>query len=76
MAIFVDGAYWHGHPEHWHPEAASEYWLAKIARNQERDRAADQALADRGWRVVRFWDFEVKADPGACARSVASLMES
>lgn len=75
VAVFVDGAYWHGHPEHWHPETASEYWLAKMARNQERDRAADQALVDKGWRVVRFWDFEVNADPAVCAREIASFMD-
>jgi len=75
VAVFVDGAYWHGHPEHWHPETASDYWLAKIARNQERDRAANEALAAKGWQVVRFWDFEVQANPDACAQAVASLID-
>jgi DNA mismatch endonuclease (patch repair protein) len=74
VAVFVDGAYWHGHPDHWHPERASEYWQVKISRNMERDRAADTALATLGWRVIRFWDFEVSADPIGCARDVASLV--
>ncbi|MFT3969081.1 MAG: very short patch repair endonuclease [Micropruina sp.] len=74
IAVFVDGAYWHGHPEHWHPETASEYWRTKMARNQERDRAADLALAQRGWQVVRFWDFEVLADPEGCAAQIVAVL--
>lgn len=71
VAVFVDGAYWHGHPEYWHPETASPYWLAKITRNQERDRLASEALERMGWEVIRLWDFEVNADPQACAEQVA-----
>jgi G:T-mismatch repair DNA endonuclease (very short patch repair protein) len=31
-------------------------WAAKVARNQERDRLADQALAEAGWTVIRIWE--------------------
>lgn len=72
LAVFVDGAYWHGHPDHWHPETASAYWLAKITRNRERDLAANDALVSQGWRVIRLWDFEVMADPVGCAAQVAT----
>lgn len=60
VAVFIDGSFWHGHPDHFQPETASEYWRAKIARTQERDRNANQALEANGWTVLRFWDFEVK----------------
>ena len=70
VAVFVDGAYWHGHPDHWHPETASEYWVAKTARTQERDRLADEALTAMGWQVIHLWDFEVNADPLVCAGQV------
>lgn len=76
IAIFVDGGYWHGHPDHWHPETASDYWRTKIARNQERDAAANSALEGRGWAVIRFWDHEVRADPTACARIVSERILS
>ncbi|MEL4356504.1 MULTISPECIES: very short patch repair endonuclease [unclassified Luteococcus] len=74
VAVFVDGAYWHGHPDHWHPEAASDYWKAKIARNQERDKAANGALEAMGWTVLRFWDFEVKQDAMACAARITQAL--
>ena len=59
VAIFVDGAFWHGHPDHIRPSAA-DYWQAKIARTQERDRAANAALRADGWTVLRYWDFEIR----------------
>src|SRR6188472_4274625 len=37
VAVFVDGAFWHGHPDHF-KFGRGGYWDAKIARTQERDR--------------------------------------
>ena len=71
VAVFVDGVFWHGHPEHWNPEkASSDYWRLKIARNIERDRAADVALAELGWRVVRVWDLDVRERLEECVQKV------
>lgn len=72
VAVFVDGAFWHGHPDHIRPNA-SDYWREKIARNAARDRAADEALAAQGWTVVRLWDFEVNEDVG---RAVDRVMQA
>ena len=75
VAVFVDGVFWHGHPDHWNPEKApSDYWRNKIARNIERDRAADAALPEMGWTVVRMWDQEVKADVAECARRITDAL--
>lgn len=78
VAVFVDGVFWHGHPDHWHPEkASSDYWRLKIARNLERDRAADAALAELGWRVVRVWDIDVRDREEECVAAVlAALAEA
>jgi len=71
VAVFVDGVFWHGHPEHWNPrEASSDYWRQKISRNIERDRDADTALAELGWRVIRVWDTDVRDRPGECVQQV------
>ncbi len=75
VAVFVDGRFWHGHPDYFTPGKSGEYWDAKIARTQERDRAANEALARAGWTVVRFWDFEVEADALECAAAVAHAVE-
>jgi DNA mismatch endonuclease, patch repair protein len=62
LAVFVDGAFWHGHPSKWWPGRSGPYWDKKISRNIERDRKADQELRDSGWIVMRFWDFEVQKE--------------
>lgn len=37
VAVFVDGCYWHGCPEHFVPPKTNpEYWREKIARNIQR----------------------------------------
>jgi len=59
VAVFVDGCFWHCCPEHGsQPANNTWYWEPKLARNVERDRAADAALAAAGWNVVRVWEHE------------------
>jgi DNA mismatch endonuclease (patch repair protein) len=57
VAVFVDGCFWHGCPEHmtW-PTANREWWEAKIYRTRERDHDTDLQLRTNGWRVVRVWE--------------------
>jgi DNA mismatch endonuclease, patch repair protein len=59
VAVFVDGAFWHGHPSRHKPGRSGAYWDRKIARNVERDREVDEQLKYLGWLVLRLWDFEV-----------------
>ena len=57
VAVFVDGCFWHACPEHGsRPKNNDWYWSPKLAKNVERDRAADDALAQAGWTVVRLWE--------------------
>lgn len=59
IAVFIDGCFWHSCPVHrTEPKTNAEYWGPKLARNVERDRETDRALAELGWRVLRFWEHE------------------
>ena len=59
VAVFVDGCFWHACPQHGtRPAANTWYWDPKLAKNVQRDRAADAALAQAGWAVVRVWEHE------------------
>jgi DNA mismatch endonuclease (patch repair protein) len=60
LAVFVDGCFWHGCPEHGRRQTQSnaDYWSGKIARNRERDADTDARLTDAGWAVVRVWEHE------------------
>jgi DNA mismatch endonuclease (patch repair protein) len=71
VAVFVDGAFWHGHPSAFTHGKSGSYWDEKIARNVERDREADDALRAMGWTVFRFWDFEVRKECGRCVDAIA-----
>lgn len=75
VAIFVDGAFWHAHPDHFTFGQSGAYWDAKMARTQERDRAANTELDRLGWAVLRFWDFEVSDDLGACLDRILLTLE-
>lgn len=59
VAVFVDGCFWHGCPDHatW-PTANAAWWRAKIETNRARDADTDKRLRDLGWRVVRVWEHE------------------
>ena len=72
VAVFVDGAFWHGHPSAYTPGKSGRYWDEKIARNIARDRSADAQLEAMGWTVLRFWDFEVRRNLDACVERVAA----
>lgn len=74
VAVFVDGAWWHGHPDKWWMGRSGDYWDRKISRNVERDRQIDRDLAERGWAVIRIWDFEVLGDCDTAAQRVASAL--
>lgn len=77
VAVFVDGAFWHGHPSRHRPGRSGSYWDEKIERNVERDRSVDAELKVRGWAVVRVWDFEVKRDlVGTVAKVQAVLADT
>jgi DNA mismatch endonuclease, patch repair protein len=69
VAVFVDGCYWHGCPEHGElPKANREYWSAKINGNRQRDRRVNAALLAAGWLVVRMWEHE---DPEQFADAIS-----
>ena len=59
IAVFVDGCFWHGCPEHatW-PKQNAEFWRHKIEANCARDTDTNERLRNIGWTVLRFWEHE------------------
>ncbi|MGM1057745.1 very short patch repair endonuclease [Saccharothrix sp. Mg75] len=59
LAIFVDGCFWHGCPEHHRPARKnSAFWGTKIVDNKRRDAETNEALVQQGWTVIRCWEHE------------------
>lgn len=73
-AVFVDGAFWHGHPSRHRPGRSGAYWDAKIERNVARDRRVDAELTAQGWNVVRVWDFEIRDDVHAVVDRISRAL--
>ena len=72
VAVFVDGCYWHGCPEHHRPATKnSSFWQAKIADNRRRDEETNRALAEEGWAVIRCWEHD---EPEEVAERVMSAV--
>ena len=59
LAVYLDGCFWHGCPEHMHlPKANRNWWVRKLAMNRARDAASTAQLRDLDWTVLRFWEHE------------------
>jgi DNA mismatch endonuclease (patch repair protein) len=74
VAVFLDGCFWHGCPQH-HSVAATnaDFWARKVAGTIERDRDTDMRLAEAGWVSVRIWEHE---DPLEAARRVYQVVSA
>ena len=62
-AIFVHGCFWHGHKDckyYTVPKTNTNFWVAKVARNQERDQEVWRRLEAIGWAVIIVWECQLK----------------
>lgn len=73
VAVFVDGCFWHGCPEHasW-PKSNADFWREKIETNRSRDADTDQRLTALGWEPIRIWEHE---DATRAANRIAELVD-
>jgi DNA mismatch endonuclease, patch repair protein len=62
--IFVNGCFWHGHgcARFRLPSSRIDYWGPKILRNRQRDKRVAAQLRRLGWRVLRVWECQLRAD--------------
>lgn len=71
IAIFIDSCFWHKCPKHFRqPSTNKKYWIPKINRNVERAKEVNKQLKKDGWTVLRFWEHDIKKNPGKCIAKV------
>ena len=74
IAIFCDSAFWHGYKfgrTKIHKfRTRKNFWEQKILGNIKRDKLVNSKLTSGGWKVIRFWDFDLKKDVVKCADRV------
>ncbi|MDO8147491.1 very short patch repair endonuclease [Isoptericola sp. b515] len=74
VAVFLDGCFWHGCPEHGTlPQANGAWWAEKLRANHDRDLDTTAHLEGEGWLVLRFWEHE---SPTAVADTIAAAVRS
>ncbi|MBI5917437.1 MAG: very short patch repair endonuclease [Bacteroidetes bacterium] len=78
LAIFIDGAFWHGYL--WEEKKGKiksnkAFWIPKIERNMQRDTENTQRLERLGFTVFRFWEHDLKREMGACLKKILDHVE-
>lgn len=62
--LFVHGCFWHMHSRckdgKKAPKSNVEYWSSKREGNRKRDRKHKRELRKNGWRVLEYWECELK----------------
>ncbi|MFA6624655.1 MAG: very short patch repair endonuclease [Bacilli bacterium] len=64
-AIFCDGDFFHGYDLRKTEEQlrnCKPYWKEKIEKNRRRDLETNEKLVALGYKVLRFWEHEIKED--------------
>lgn len=79
IAIFCDSRFWHGY--RWSRKSAlafrvnREFWIKKIEGNRKRDKEVTKELTKQGWKVLRFWDHQIKQSPGICLSKIREAIK-
>ena len=76
IVIFIDGCFWHKCPlDFQEPETRKEFWMTKINSNIKRDKKVNEQLKTDGWKVVRFWEHEVRKKPETVVQKIVELLK-
>lgn len=76
-AVFIDGCFWHGCPDHYvRPRTREDFWREKLVRNLLRDRRQTCDLERMGWRVCHIWEHSVVEDVSLAVRQVRKALEA
>lgn len=76
LAIFIDGEFWHGY--NWEEKklrikANRDYWIPKIENNMARDLRNTADLEALGYKVLRFWEHEIRKNLEECISKTMSV---
>ena len=74
--VFVNGCFWHGHEGckyYTIPKTNTDFWVAKVQRNQARDRSDVEKLSQMGWNVITIW--ECQLEKASMEQTLGKLIE-
>jgi DNA mismatch endonuclease, patch repair protein len=73
LAVFCDGEFWHGRDfEKLKMELKRNrpFWIKKITDNVKRDKKINLQLRKMGWKVLRFWNKDIRKNTGKCVQKI------
>lgn len=77
IAIFIDGCFWHKCPKCFvEPETRKKFWMEKIGGNTKRDKEVNKVLRNDGWKILRFWEHEVRKFPNKIVSKIINELGS
>jgi DNA mismatch endonuclease (patch repair protein) len=75
-AIFIDGCFWHQCPRCFvRPATNRKFWDTKIKSNIARDRKNTATLRKIGWKVLRFWEHQIRRNPEAVTERIIRILQ-
>lgn len=75
VAVFVDGAFWHGKKFSLDRlDQMSDYWRQKIRRNMARDAQNNERLGAMGYLVLRFLEQDVLKNASELAAQIGEAV--
>ena len=76
IIVFVDGCFWHGCPKCGHvPKTNNSFWSKKLERNKTRDKKNGRILRKEGYKVLRFWEHDIKNNLAKCITRLKTGMK-
>jgi DNA mismatch endonuclease (patch repair protein) len=76
VVIFIDSCFWHYCPQHGHmPKSNIDYWTHKLYRNAKRDYMVNNYYIHKGWRIMRLWEHQIKANLDKCVQHIIEFVE-
>ena len=76
LVVFLDSCFWHGC--RWHgtnPSSNRKFWVQKIKKNKERDKAVNAQYKKAGWKILRFWEHKLKRNQNIIVAAIITALE-
>jgi len=76
IAIFINGCYWHRchYCKPSIPKTHKRFWKNKFKTNKERDKRKREALIRSGWKVLTFWECQIKKNLDKCVERAQKIV--
>jgi len=77
LAIFIDGCFWHACKKCYNePKTNILFWRKKILGNKLRRKSVRKKLRMDGWKILQFWEHDIKIDSNKIVKEIEKNLGS